>query len=118
VKVTFVRPSMMRGATSDSLEPLVFAILSGLTPPDIDRVLYDDRLEAIPFDEPTDLVALTVETATAKRAYQIAAEYHGRGVPTVMGGCHPTLAPDEALILPGRYSNSGAIVRFGVVYRR
>jgi len=88
---------MMRGARGDSLEPLVFAILSGLTPPDVDRALYDDRVEAIPFDEPTDLVALTVETATAKRAYQIAVEYHARGVPTVMGGCHPTLAPDEAL---------------------
>jgi radical SAM superfamily enzyme YgiQ (UPF0313 family) len=97
MKVTFVRPSMMRGAAGDSLEPLVFAILSGLTPPEIDRVLYDDRLEVIPYDEPTDLVALTVETATAKRAYQIASEYHRRGVPVVMGGCHPTLAPDEAL---------------------
>jgi radical SAM superfamily enzyme YgiQ (UPF0313 family) len=102
MKVTFVRPSMMPGAVSDSLEPIVFAILSGLTPPHIDRALYDDRVEPIPFDEPTDLAALTVETATAKRAYQIAAEYHRRGVPTVMGGCHPTLAPDEAL----RYATS------------
>jgi len=29
-----------------------------------------------------------------------------------------TIAPDEALILPGRYSNSGGIVLLGVVYRR
>ena len=36
---------------------------------------YDDRLEAIPFDDPTDLVAITVETYTARRAYQIASEY-------------------------------------------
>lgn len=102
MKVTFVRPSMMRGAVADSLEPLAFAVLAGLTPPGVDRVLYDDRLERVPYDEPTDLVALTVETATAKRAYQIAAEYHRRGIPVVMGGCHPTLAPDEAL----RYASS------------
>jgi radical SAM superfamily enzyme YgiQ (UPF0313 family) len=102
MKVTFIRPSMMRGARGDSLQPLVFAILAGLTPSGVERVLYDDRIEAVPFDEPTDLVALTVETATAKRAYQIAAEYHARGVPTVMGGCHPTLAPEEAL----RYATS------------
>ncbi len=97
MKVTFIRPRMMRGRASDSLEPLVFAILSGLTPPDIERTLYDDRIESVPFDEPTDLVALTVETATAMRAYQIAAEYHKRGVPVVMGGSHPTLARSEAL---------------------
>ena len=30
------------------------------------------------FDEPTDLVALSVETYTAKRSYQIASEYRRR----------------------------------------
>src|SRR6185295_9647002 len=52
-------------------------------------------MEAIPFDEPTDLVALSVETYTAKRAYQIASEYRRRGVPVVMGGFHATLCPEE-----------------------
>ena len=56
---------------------------------------YDDRMEAIPFDEPTDLVAISVETYTAKRAYQIASEYRRRGVPVVMGGFHATLCPEE-----------------------
>src|SRR2546430_7542423 len=56
---------------------------------------YDDRTESIPFDEPTDLVALSVETYTAKRSYQIASEYRRRGVPVVMGGFHPTLVPEE-----------------------
>ena len=44
---------------------------------------------------PTDLVAIPVETYTAKRAYQIASEYRRRGVPVVMGGFHATLVPDE-----------------------
>ena len=52
-------------------------------------------METIPFDEPTDLVAIPVETYTAKRAYQIASEYRRRGVPVVMGGFHATLMPDE-----------------------
>jgi hypothetical protein len=38
---------------------------------------YDDRTESIPFDEPTDLVAMSVETYTAKRSYQIASEFDG-----------------------------------------
>jgi len=82
--------------SSDAMEPLVFALLAGLTPPGVDLALYDDRIEPIPYEEPTDLVAMTVETYTAKRAYQIAGEYRRRGVPVVMGGYHPTFLPEEA----------------------
>ncbi len=78
------------------MEPLTLAVIAALTPGEVEVRLYDDRQEAIPFDEPTDLVALTVETYTAKRAYQIASEYRLRGVPVVMGGFHPTLCPEEA----------------------
>jgi radical SAM superfamily enzyme YgiQ (UPF0313 family) len=79
------------------MEPLAPATLAGLTPRDRDTHIrfYDDRTESIPFDEPTDLVAMSVETYTAKRSYQIASEYRRRGVPVVMGGFHPTLVPEE-----------------------
>ncbi len=77
------------------MTPLCFAILKGLTPPDVETALYDERLEPIPFDEPTDLVAMTVETYTARRSYQIANEFRRRGVKVVMGGYHPTFLPDE-----------------------
>lgn len=96
MKITFIRPHLISKRASDALEPVVFAILARLTPRDVELAFYDDRLEPIPFDEPTDLVALTVETFTAKRAYQIAARYRARGVPVVMGGYHPTLVPEEA----------------------
>jgi radical SAM superfamily enzyme YgiQ (UPF0313 family) len=95
MKITFIRPHMTSRRAADALEPLVFGILTRLTPPDVELVLYDDRIEPIPYDEPTDLVAMTVETFTAKRAYQISAEYKQRGVLVVMGGYHPTLLPDE-----------------------
>lgn len=77
------------------MEPLPPALIAGLTPADIEVRFYDDRMEEVPFDEPTDLVALSVETYTAKRAYQIASEYRRRGVPVVMGGFHASLCPDE-----------------------
>jgi radical SAM superfamily enzyme YgiQ (UPF0313 family) len=77
------------------MEPLPAAAIAGLTPRDVDIRFYDDRLEPIPFSEPTDAVAISVETYTAKRAYQIATEYRRRGVPVVMGGFHATLCPDE-----------------------
>jgi radical SAM superfamily enzyme YgiQ (UPF0313 family) len=77
------------------MEPLPAATVAGLTPAGVDIRFYDDRMELIPFDEPADLVAISVETYTAKRAYQIASEYRRRGVPVVMGGFHATLCPDE-----------------------
>ena len=77
------------------MEPLPAAAIAGLTPPDIEIRFYDDRMEVIPYDEPTDAVALSVETYTALRAYQIASEYRRRGVPVILGGFHVTLCPEE-----------------------
>jgi len=96
MKITFIRPRMSPHRAADTLEPLVFAILAALTPPDVEISFYDDRIEALPYDQPTDLVVLTVETFTARRAYHIAARFRQRRVPVVMGGYHPTLLPDEA----------------------
>ncbi|MBN1937031.1 MAG: radical SAM protein [Anaerolineae bacterium] len=77
------------------MEPLQLGVLAALTPPDVDVILYDDRIEPILYDEPADLVAITVETFTARRAYEIADEYRARGVPVIMGGMHATLLPGE-----------------------
>jgi radical SAM superfamily enzyme YgiQ (UPF0313 family) len=77
------------------MEPLPVAVLAALTPKGVDLRFYDDRLEEIPYDEPTDLVGISTEIYTAKRAYQIASEYRRRGVPVVMGGFHATLFPEE-----------------------
>lgn len=95
MKITFVRPSMHGRRSADSMPPLAFAVLRSRTPPDVEVVLHDERVEAIPLDEPTDLVAMTVETYTARRAFQLAASYRQRGVPVVMGGYHPTFLPHE-----------------------
>lgn len=93
------------------MEPLQIAQVYALTPKDIRVVFHDDRMEEISFDEPADLVAISVETYTAKRAYQIASEYRIRNIPVVMGGFHATLYPDEVLqyadaIVIGQAENS------------
>ncbi|HSH74606.1 MAG TPA: radical SAM protein [Longimicrobiales bacterium] len=101
MKVTFIKPNIGRMEHSlyvdeARMEPLMLGVLAGLTPPDVECVLYDDRLEEIPYDEPTDLVAITVEIYTARRAYEIAGEYRSRGVPVIIGGIHPTALPEES----------------------
>lgn len=103
MRLTIVHPCIGRRRGDRSyvrtwqMEPLPAATIAGLTPRDVTVRFYDDRMETIPFDEPTDLVAMSIETYTAKRAYQIATEYRRRGVPVVMGGFHASLCPDEAM---------------------
>jgi radical SAM superfamily enzyme YgiQ (UPF0313 family) len=100
MRLTLVHPSIghrigEKYIRTWQMEPLAPAALAGLTPKDVDIRFYDDRMETIPYDEATDLVAISVETYTARRAYEIASEYRRRGVPVVMGGFHATLVPDE-----------------------
>ncbi|MDX8412385.1 MAG: radical SAM protein [Mariprofundaceae bacterium] len=100
MKVTLIKPNIGRREHSlyvdeGRMEPLQLGVLAGLTPEDIEIVLHDDRMEPIPYDEHTDLVAITVETYTARRAYEIADEYRQRGVPVIMGGMHASLLPKE-----------------------
>jgi radical SAM superfamily enzyme YgiQ (UPF0313 family) len=100
-QVTFIYPAVGRFpetkyVRSWQMQPLAVAALAALTPETWDRRFFDDRLEPIDFEQATDLVAISTETFTARRSYQIAAEYRKRGVPVVVGGYHPTLCPDEA----------------------
>jgi radical SAM superfamily enzyme YgiQ (UPF0313 family) len=77
------------------MEPLPPAYISAIIPSDIEVVFWDDRMEEIPYDDETDLVAISIETYTAKRSYQIASEFRKRGVKVIMGGFHASLQPDE-----------------------
>ena len=101
MKVTFIKPNIGRQEHSlyvdeGRMEPLTLGVLAGLTPEDVECRLFDDRMEDVLYDEPTDLAAITVETYTARRAYEIADEYRRRGVQVVLGGMHVSLIPDEA----------------------
>ncbi len=102
MKVTLIEPAMIKSndfseKPSWQLTPLTLATLAGITPPDVEVEVFDDRIEEINYDSPSDLVGISVKTFTARRAYQIADEFRKRGVPVILGGHHPTLLPDEAL---------------------
>ena len=100
MKIAFIKPNIGRKGHSlyvdeGRMEPLTLGVLAALTPEDIEVVLYDDRMEQINYDDKIDLAVITVETYTARRAYEIAAEYRKRGVKVSMGGMHPMLIPEE-----------------------
>jgi len=99
--LTLVKPNLGRMEHSlyvdeGRMEPLQLGVLAGITPPGVEISLCDDRCEEIDYDAPADLVAITVETFTARRAYEISAEFRRRGRRVVLGGFHPTLLPEEA----------------------
>ncbi len=100
--LTLIQPAMGRVKGKKfikpwTLEPLTISLLKGLVPDNFNVKFFDDRIEDIDYDCRTDLVAITVETFNALRAYEIAKAYKQRGIPVVLGGVHPTLIPEEAL---------------------
>jgi radical SAM superfamily enzyme YgiQ (UPF0313 family) len=74
------------------------AIVASLTPPDVEVVFTDERLQTIDFDMDCDLVAISMMTSQANRAYEIADTYRKRGIPVVLGGVHVSLMPEEAAV--------------------
>jgi len=102
MRVTLIEPAMIKHAGYGekpmfTFQPLTLSVLASMTPPDVEVEVFDDRIESINYDQSTDLVGISVKTFSARRAYEIAAEYRRRDVPVVMGGHHPSLMTAEAL---------------------
>lgn len=101
MKVTFIQPAATEKnhahfTSTWMLEPMPFALLKGLTPPHIETLFYDDRLETVVYDESADLAVIMLESHTALRAYEIAHNFRKLGVPVVAGGTHAQAAAKEA----------------------
>lgn len=71
-------------------------LVAALTPAGHTVSHTDEIVEAVRFDEPADLVAITAPTPSALHAYGLAREFRRRGVAVVIGGPHATALPDEA----------------------
>jgi radical SAM superfamily enzyme YgiQ (UPF0313 family) len=96
MQIELVAPA---SAATAALPRLGLGLLAGLTPDE--EFVYTDEI-AGRFDlerdlKDVDLVGISVDSKTARRAYDIAAAYRRRGVPVVLGGIHPTACPDEAM---------------------
>ena len=118
MKLLLVKPNIGRREHSlyvdqGRMEPLMLGLLGALAGPDVEVKLADDRCEAMPYEEQFDLVAITVETFSARRAYEISAEFRRRGRAVVLGGMHPHFCPKRPRAMltrssPATPSRSGA----------
>lgn len=77
--------------------PLGLASLAAYLSPD-DRVeIQDEHVETLNLEDHPDLVVIQVYITSARRAYEIADHYRGKGAHVCLGGLHVTSLPDEAL---------------------
>jgi radical SAM superfamily enzyme YgiQ (UPF0313 family) len=83
---------------SISYPALSLTTLAALVPSELgaDVRIYDESVDGAPVDFNVDVLGITVLTAAANRAYQIADNARRRGVHVVLGGCHASCCADEA----------------------
>lgn len=97
MKITFIRLNMFEDISSDAMKPVLFAIIKGLTPAEHEICFLDERVERLPERIDSDIIAFSVETYTAKRAYILAKKYKTQTNIIVMGGFHAGVMSDEML---------------------
>lgn len=78
--------------------PLTLTTLAaiGSVVPGVEFQLVDESVDPVPLDWQGDLVAISVLTGTARRAYALAEHFRSRGIPVVLGGVHVSILPEEA----------------------
>lgn len=92
-----IAPKCGVGQATNLYPPYVLGTLAGLTPADINVVIEDQNVQDINYEEPVDIVGITVIVHTAYNAFKIADEYRKRGVFVFMGGVFVEACPEECL---------------------
>ena len=78
---------------------LTLPILSSMVPKEhFDVFVYDESVDDVPMGQGFDLVAMSVMTPYAYRAYALSEIFKRNGSIVVLGGHHPSLKPDEAIV--------------------
>ena len=86
----------LNSTSTTHFQPLGLGIIAALTPDNWEIELIDENFTDFKYHD-ADLVGITAFTATATRAYEIARIYRRKQIPTVIGGIHVSMLPDEAL---------------------
>ena len=98
IALVFAAASLRRGTRLKHfmVPPSGLQIVSALTPPEHEVTIYDEYHRLAPETIHADLVGISVWTAAANRAYELADTLRGTGLPVVLGGPHVSIHADEA----------------------
>jgi radical SAM superfamily enzyme YgiQ (UPF0313 family) len=85
------------GHETHFVPPITGIHLAAITPPEYPVRVIHQQIEAVDFETPADLIALSFFSGFAPEAYRRAREFKRRGKRVVAGGPHATFSPDEVL---------------------
>ncbi len=96
MKICIIKVAMFKGKAHDALKPLIFEIITQLSPPDIELKFVDDRKQQLPKELKSEIIILSFDTFSAKRAYFLSKKLKNATNLIALAGFHPTICPDEA----------------------
>jgi radical SAM superfamily enzyme YgiQ (UPF0313 family) len=97
-RLIYPRWEKLEGQTAFNLPPHGPAVMAAALPDHVDVEFVDDNLETFSYDDPVDLVGISMMLTTqVKRGWEIADEYRRRGVKVIVGGISAMLHAEETL---------------------
>ncbi|MDD7796319.1 B12-binding domain-containing radical SAM protein [Clostridium sp. 'White wine YQ'] len=102
MKIKLIQPAMLPRPMDTKLKTrmspsLALLTIANLTPKEHEVIIENENIERINFDEPVDLVSITVTVDVMNRAVEISKEFRKRGVTVIAGGIHITADPESAI---------------------
>jgi radical SAM superfamily enzyme YgiQ (UPF0313 family) len=102
MKIKLIQPLMLPRPMDTKLKTrmspsLALLTIANLTPKEHEVIVVNENIENIDFEEPVDLVAITVTVDVMNRAVEISKEFKNRGVTVIAGGIHITADPEGAI---------------------
>ncbi len=97
-KLIYPRWNKLPGQTTFNLPPHGPVVFAASLPDYVDVSFTDENVEQINFDEPCDVVGISMMLSTqVKRGWEIATEFRKRGKQVMFGGISTMLHADETL---------------------
>jgi radical SAM superfamily enzyme YgiQ (UPF0313 family) len=96
LKLIYPKWEKLKGQTTYNLPPHGPVVFAGALPADVEVSFTDENVEDLNFDEPSDLVAISMMLSTqVKRGWAIADEFRKRGRQVIFGGIAAMLHAEE-----------------------